>query len=146
MSAWRAPLPKPQLGDLIAITTAQGFAYAQFTHDIPLQGQLLRILPGLYATRPCRPDLLGATARTLRHRLSAARGAFEGLRRKWPSWGQFAVPARNRPFTALSLPGARTREPGPPPYWTLWDGQRRWRVYRLTDEQWDLPVDGRPHK
>ena len=40
------------IGDVVEITTSNGFAYAQITHDHPKYGAVLRILPGLYESRP----------------------------------------------------------------------------------------------
>ena len=65
---------RPKIGDVIEIATPKGFAYAQFTHDHPMGGEVLRILPGLYASRPNDLASLGAAARTLRHLLCGAGG------------------------------------------------------------------------
>ena len=46
---------RPKLGDVIEIATPQGFAYAQYTHRYdkpPRWVSLLRILPGLFESRP----------------------------------------------------------------------------------------------
>lgn len=143
MSAWHAPLPEPQLGDVVEITTPQGFAYAQFTHDIPLHEQLLRILPGLYATRPT--DLAALVQQRERYvTFFWLRPALQKSRPVVTIVGQFPIPARNRAVPLFRTPALEPRDPGPPPYWTLWDGQRRWRVDRLTEGQRDLPVDGMP--
>ena len=58
--------------------------------------------------------------------------------------GQFTVPARNRPFPLLRSAGPLDRVTGEFPYWILWDGEQEWRVRQLTEEQWDLPLDGTP--
>lgn len=144
MSAWRTPLPEPQLGDVIEITTPQGFAYAQFTHDIPLHEQLLRILPGLYASRPT--DLAALVQQPERYvTFFWLRPALQKSRAVVTIVGPFPIPARNRAMPLFRTPALEPRELGPPPYWTLWDEQRRWRVDRLTEAQRDLPVDGMPH-
>ena len=144
MNAWRTPLPVPQLGDVVEITTPQGFAYAQFTHDIPLHEQLLRILPGLYASRPT--DLAALVQQRERYvTFFWLRPALQKSRPVVTIVGQFPIPARNRAVPLFRTPALEPRELGPPPYWTLWDGQRRWRVNRLTAAQRNLPVDGMPH-
>lgn len=145
MSAWHTPLPDPKIGDVIEIATAQGFAYAQFTHDIPLQCELLRILPGLYPSRPSNLDSLVrqreryVTFFLLRNFLYSSRAGVAIV-------GHFEIPARNRPVPLFRSPALEPRELGPPPYWTLWDGERRWQVDRLTEAQRDLPVGGIPHR
>lgn len=41
-----------RIGDIAEIKTPEGLAYVQYTHDNASMGQLVRILPGLYAERP----------------------------------------------------------------------------------------------
>jgi hypothetical protein len=43
---------KPKIGDLCEIKTPAGLAYVQYTHDNKILGQLVRVLPGLFRTRP----------------------------------------------------------------------------------------------
>jgi hypothetical protein len=43
---------KAKIGDVFEIETPAGLAYVQFTHDLPQVAQLVRVLPGLYPTRP----------------------------------------------------------------------------------------------
>ena len=46
---------RPRFGDIIEINTAKGFAYALYTHkhtDPPRWGSVLRIIPGVFLTRP----------------------------------------------------------------------------------------------
>ena len=42
----------PRIGDVIEIPTASGLAYAQFTHKVPLYGHLIRVVEGMWRTRP----------------------------------------------------------------------------------------------
>ena len=143
MSQPHAPAPDPQIGDVIEITTSHGFAYAQFTHEIPLHGQLLRILPRLYVTRPA--DLASLVQQRERYvTFYALRMAFHYVNIEVAIVGRFEIPERNRPVPLFRSPPLEPREPGEPPYWTLWDAQRQWRVDRLTEAQRSLPVDGEP--
>ena len=43
---------KAVIGDIFEIKTRGGLGYLQYTHDHPSLGQLVRVLPGLYAQRP----------------------------------------------------------------------------------------------
>jgi hypothetical protein len=43
---------KIKIGDIAEIKTAAGLAYVQYTHDSEDMGQIVRVLPGLYASRP----------------------------------------------------------------------------------------------
>ena len=126
----RRKRPRPKIGDVIEIATPKGFAYAQFTHDHPMLGEVLRILPGLYATRPA--DLAALVQQRERYVTFFALRAI--LRddevtvldgREVPEMaivGPFAVPARNRPFPLFRSPGLPGPVTGEIPFWTLWDG------------------------
>jgi regulator of ribonuclease activity B len=46
---------KPKIGDIFEIKTPAGLAYIQYTHEGAGMGQLVRVLPGLFDSRP--PDL-----------------------------------------------------------------------------------------
>jgi hypothetical protein len=41
-----------RVGDVFEIDTPAGLAYAQYTHDAGHLGQLVRVLPGIYSSRP----------------------------------------------------------------------------------------------
>lgn len=43
---------QPTIGDIFEIDTPAGLAYAQYTHDAGHLGQLVRVLPGTYSSRP----------------------------------------------------------------------------------------------
>ncbi len=43
---------KPKIGDICEIKTPAGLAYVQYTHEGRDMGQLVRVLPGLFSTRP----------------------------------------------------------------------------------------------
>jgi hypothetical protein len=43
---------KARLGDIVEIKTPAGFGYVQYTYDAETNGQLVRVLPGLYEDRP----------------------------------------------------------------------------------------------
>src|ERR1700728_3704399 len=43
---------KPKVGDVAEIKTHRGMAYVQYTHNSNVMGALVRVLPGLYDSRP----------------------------------------------------------------------------------------------
>ncbi len=153
--AQRRRRQRPKIGDVIEIATPKGFAYAQFTHDHPMLGEVLRILPGLYASRPT--DLAALVQQRERYvTYFALRAILRGNEvtlmggRAVPEMaivGPFPVPARNRPFPLFRSPMLPDPVTGEIPFWTLWDGwdsTTAQRVERLTEEQRDLPPDGLP--
>jgi hypothetical protein len=50
---------KPRIGDICELKTSAGLAYLQYTHDGKDMGQLVRVLPGWYSSRP--PDFSALT-------------------------------------------------------------------------------------
>jgi hypothetical protein len=45
-------MKKAKIGDILEIKTPAGLAYVQYTHNGGDMGELVRVLPGLYANRP----------------------------------------------------------------------------------------------
>ena len=43
---------KPHIGDIYELRTNSGFAYVQYTHEAEDGTQLIRVLPGVYSSRP----------------------------------------------------------------------------------------------
>jgi hypothetical protein len=43
---------KPQIGDIYELKTNSGLAYVQYTHEAEDNTQLIRVLPGVYSSRP----------------------------------------------------------------------------------------------
>jgi Regulator of ribonuclease activity B len=43
---------KARIGDIVEISTPGGLGYVQYTHDAGTNGELVRVLPGLYTNRP----------------------------------------------------------------------------------------------
>jgi len=125
---------RPAIGDVVEIPTGKGLAYAQYTHEHatpPKYGSLLRILPGVYDSRPA--DLL---------RLLAEREQFltffplrSELRRKDTRFvviGNFSIPSFAQPFPTFrnGLPDGM----GKVHVWWLWNGTGERRAGPLTPE------------
>jgi hypothetical protein len=112
---------RPQIGDVIEIETARGLAYAQYSHehrDPPRMGSLLRVLPGLYETRPAQfaPLVEQEEQFWVFFPLgAAARGQLVRIVANEP------LPDPKRPF-----PVFRARNASGP--WWMWDGKREWRA------------------
>ena len=125
-----------QLGDVIEIPTAKGFAYAQCSHKHPRFGHLIRILPGFHQTRPAS---FGTFVKQKEQfvtffPLGAAvhRGIFEIVTHE-------EIPEEAQAFP-LFRDGVENPKTGRVNDWWLWDGQREWRVGDLTPEQRQLPI------
>jgi hypothetical protein len=128
-----------KIGDILEIPTKKGLAYVQLSHnhEIPplSMGELIRVLPGFFPERPAEFQSL-ANQKELYHTFI---GAEVLVRRKiFSVVGHAEVPAAARKFP-LFRAGAITPA-GKVEYWWLWDGEKEWRIGKLTDEQLDLPI------
>lgn len=121
---------RPQIGDVIEITTPRGFAYAQYTHehrDPPRMGSLLRVLPGVFDQRPELKSLVEEEERfSVFFPLHAAlgRGIFRIVANE-------PVPPSKRPFPIFRSRARPEISAGP---WFYWDGRREWRESRWRPE------------
>lgn len=127
---------RPRIGDIIEIPTPRGYAYAQYTHKVPSYGELLRILPGLYESRPA--DV--ASLSRMRERfhvffplgIATARGIVSIA-------GTAEIPEQARAFPTFRMAGGQDRS-GRIRNWWLWDGREQRYVGQLTPEQCHLSI------
>ena len=125
---------RPKIGDVIEIETPRGYAYAQYTHkhvSPPCFGALIRVLNGIWATRPENfNELVGQGFQFVTFfPLGAAcsRGIVKIVASEpIPSFSQSFPIFRN---THRDIRGNRAGD------WFLWDGQKEWRVSHLTNQQ-----------
>lgn len=129
---------KPRFGDIIEITTPKGLAYLQYTAKDALYGDLVRILPGLFQTRPSSFEkLVGGkelyftfypvTAPILREVLTIVSNE------EIPRWAQ-GIPIMRKA-------GGRTNQ-GKVRNWWIVEGDQSFKVDTLTPEQENLSVMG----
>lgn len=129
---------RPKIGDVIEISTPNGLAYAQYTHEHPTYGSLLRVLPSLFEERPSQfSDLVQMPERFV---------TFFPLgpavwRRIVTIVACERIPKRARDFP-LFRTGVRNPATGRVDTWWLWDGEREWPVGELTPQMRSLPLRG----
>jgi hypothetical protein len=125
----------PQIGDIVEIVTSTGLAYAQYTHEHskpPGYGSLLRVLPGVYPERPAKLSELCEKKEQftmffpLHVKLKQQGGVFKIIANEViPEWAKpFPVFRRGLPDRA-----GKVHE------WWLWDGEKGWKVGKLTREE-----------
>lgn len=137
---------RPRIGDVIEIPTPVGLGYAQYTHKHttrPKFGDLIRVLPGLYDSRPVSfAELVGQEERFYTFfviDLAVEKKAVSIV-------GHEDVPARCRAFPLFRC-GTKNPATGRVDVWWLWDGTRSWREGTLKPEQYNLPLRSiLPHK
>jgi hypothetical protein len=129
-------MKKARIGDIIEIPTAQGLAYAQYTHQHPMMGGLIRVFNTLYESRPDNLNtVLNDSVRfSIFFPVNAAvsRHIFEVV-------GNHEVSSANRSFPLFRC-GATDPKTRKVPRWWLWDGEKEWQVGELTIEQRKLPI------
>jgi hypothetical protein len=126
----------PVIGDVIEIPTSQGLAYAQYTHEKDEWGALIRVLPGLFGSRPVNLDDVVRQ----RERFVTFFPLKAAVRKKIVRIvGRGEIPPEARAFPLFRAAGAIDRE-GRVLDWWLWDGEKEWRVPELTAQQRVLPI------
>ncbi|MFA6295295.1 MAG: hypothetical protein WC666_02625 [Candidatus Paceibacterota bacterium] len=127
-----------KIGDIIEIKTKKGLAYAQFSHRHAQYGALIRVLPGFFQETPINFTelasikesfvtffpLQAAVNRSIVHVVSNC---------KIPDF------AKSFPLFRTGIEDSITRKVK---VWWLWDGINEWKIDKLTDEQYKLPLRG----
>jgi hypothetical protein len=129
-----AAVPRP--GDVIALRTADGLAYAQVVHKDKLYGTLVRVL------EPVLPQPAEDLARLVSSPerfytffpvgAAVKRGLVQLV-------GRAQVPEGAQAFPLLRQRG-QVRPDGSVADWWLWDGEKAWRIGQLTPDQQRLSI------
>ena len=132
---------KVRIGDLIEIKTGKGLVYALYTHrhdNPPKYGAMLRIFNQVYPSRPTNFDatIKLAVRFSVFFPLQAAvnRGLVEVV-------ATLQVPEELKQFPVFRS-GMVNPETKKVDAWWLWDGEKEWRIGRLTQEQRKLSIRG----
>jgi hypothetical protein len=123
---------RPQIGDIVEITTSKGLAYALYSHEHdkqPRMGSLLRVLPGLFSKRPETFSEMTQKKEQFAVFFPLRAAVKQGIvqiiaHEKLPDW-------------AIRFPVFRNGLPdryGKVHDWWLWDGEKEWKVGKLTPE------------
>lgn len=123
------------IGSIIQIPTSKGFAYAQYTHKVPKQGQVVRVLEGFHKNPQTDLDKLAqkASAFSILYTLIPA------VKLKQVELiGNRPVPefARKFPVFKNGFPDPVTHKVG---VWVLWDGENYWKTPALSEKEKNYP-------
>jgi len=125
-----------KIGDIIEITTSKGLAYAQYTHRHKQYSALIRVLEGLFESRP--KDF--ATLVKQRHRFVTFVPLQAAVNREiFSIVGNEEVPEEAKEFPIFRA-GVIDQETMKVATWWLWDGEKEWRIGELTPEQRSFPI------
>jgi hypothetical protein len=129
--AWRI-----EIGDVVEIATPIGFAYAQLINEDPLFGEIVRVLPGTFDSRP--EDLARLVAGPDRFVVCyLIRSAIRT--RLVQRVGHEPLPKASQAFQLMLWGGLRLRD-GKRSSWALYDGKRTKLLKELRAEHWGLPI------
>jgi hypothetical protein len=125
-----------KLGDVIEVQTKSGLAYAQYALKKEQWGALLRILPGLFEQRP--PDLCELVK--AKERFVTFFPLQAAINRKiFDAVGNCDVPEWAQRLPLFRAAGYVDKL-GKVHDWWLWNGEREWRIERLSEDQAKLPM------
>ena len=124
---------RPQIGDVLEVRTPSGLAYAHYTHMHDRYGALLRVMPGVYLSRPI--DFAACVSSTPQFMTFFPVGAASNRR-------LMSVVAHEAiPHSARSFPTFRTRATKNGAWW-LWDGENEWHIGALRPGMEQFPIRG----
>lgn len=124
----RARSLKP--GDIYEIETKDGFSYFQYTHKTQLMGPLIWVLKGKFNEAQELADV-----QSLPHLFCTffpVQGVHKAGLIRWLGTAPIPGSRQNFPLFKASAGGSDN--------WWLWDGEKEWRVGKITKEQMKLPV------
>jgi len=127
-----------QIGDIIEISTAKGLAYAQYTHQHPTHGGLIRVFDPLFEKQPSDLSQLakGPVRFSTFFPVAAAikRGIFKVV-------GHEEIAPHNQAFPVFRNGIADPKRKRVMAWW-FWDGEKEWKVGEITIEQRRMPIVG----
>jgi len=133
---------KKKIGDVIEIPTSKGLAYVQHTHEhtaFPKWGSLIRVLQGFYKKRPSEKELAELVKKP--HRFQTFCPIYRVVNiGDWERVGNFPVPEVAQKFPIFKGTNALPKDNQKEKIWSLWDGEKSWRVGKLSlEEQMKYP-------
>ena len=133
-----------KIGDVIEIPTSKGLAYVQYTHyhkNPPVYGSLIRVLQGFYKTRPSEKEF-GVVVKKP-HRFQTFCPVHYGVNLgDWERVGNFPLPEFVQNFPVFKNTNSPPNSDPKEAVWSLWDGEKSWRVGKLSlEEQLKYPLE-----
>lgn len=125
---------RPQIGDVIEIRTPRGLAYAQYTHMHPAYGALLRVMPGLYPSRPENFAAIGLAEPQFSTFFPLGSACSKGIVQ---IVANEAISASLRMFPTFRA-SVKGQDGMWGPWW-LWDGEKEWKIGELQPGMNALP-------
>jgi hypothetical protein len=128
---------RAHIGDIIEIPTSDGLAYAQYTHQHATRGGLIRVFEPLFSERP--KDFSSLITKPIRFstffpvRAAINRGVFKIVAHE-------QIAPHNQAFPVFRG-GSIDPQTKKVHMWWFWDGERSWKVGKITSEHRKLPIE-----
>jgi hypothetical protein len=127
-----------KIGDIVEFQTPVGKVFALYTHKHAKYGSLLRVFEHINKSHPMEiSDVIGKSVQFscfFPLNSAVARGIVSVV-------GNIPVPSNLSAFP-IFRDGIADPRTGKVAVWWLWDGEKEWRVERLTPEQRKMPIRG----
>lgn len=127
---------KKKIGDVIEIPTSKGLVYIQYTHEhtaFPVFGSLIRVLQGFFEKRPNDEELRELVKKPHRFRTFCPVHRVVNIG-DWERVGNFPVPDFAQKFPIFKNTNALPKDKHEEKLWSLWDGEKSWKVGKLSLE------------
>ena len=118
---------KPIIGDIYEVKVPSGLAYMQYTHEGEDNGELVRVLPGIYARRP---DDFASFSQQKELYFTFCTLAIGLRKREVEQVSNQPVPESARPFPTMRKAGGRSRE-GRILNWHIGHGLRLYTIQEM---------------
>lgn len=132
---------KVKIGDVFEIQTKKGLAYAQYTHfhsQPPRYGYLIRVLPGFFDQRPKEfSEIVKSPSKIVKFfPLQAAvnKGIVIIVANE-----QIPIHAQKFPIFRTGIIEPKTKKVRD---WWFWDGNKEWKIGKITRDQKKMPIRG----
>ncbi len=136
---------RKKIGDVFEVKTSKGLAYFQYTHEHknpPSWGSLVRVLQGFYNSRPSSNELEKLVE--LPHRFQTFCFLQHGIKEgEVMLIGNFPIPSFVKKFPIFKNTNTDPKKPSIEKVWWLWDGEKSWKVGKLSlEDQKKYPFHG----
>jgi hypothetical protein len=132
-----------KIGDVYEIKTSKGLSYFQYTHEYtkpPKWGSLIRVLDGFYQERPSMEEIYAIVNK--KHRFQTFCFLQAALKESSVEFVEnMDIPEKFKKFPIFKGTNSMPKRDPLDKIWWLWDGEKSWRVGKLTiEEQMKYPV------
>ena len=131
---------RKKIGDVYEIKTSKGLAYFQYTHENEKMGSLIRVLDEFYAKRPLTKDLQNLVNK--KHKFQTFCYLNDAIKKAEVVFIEnLEIPLLATNFPIFKGTNSMPKRDPLDKIWWLWDGEKSWRVGKLSlEEQMKYPI------